>query len=530
MTSGDPFGITDSVVDGRYRVERVVGQGGFGVVYRAQHLGFESPIALKVLRLPEEWSSARREARLASFQREGRMLFELSHLHSSIVRAFEMGSIRGRDGSRAPYLAIEWLDGASLDHELRSRRALGLPPLSLTAVVALLRAPAEGLARAHSKGIVHHDIKPGNLFISTRDGGEQCVKILDFGIAKLVDDSLDRNEPLSSTVTATTAFTPLYAAPEQWVETLGRTGAWTDVHALALVAVELLTGSAPFAGREPREIMTACLAQTRPTPRARGVAVAQAVDEVLARALALDPSARFPHAGAFWGALSAAAQWRDGNDSHVLELTSRRPSSGQVSSPARVTEPVPTGSTLATAPPTTRERLPPLPIAGHLAKSGAAGLAIVTAAGVLAYGIARRVPLGAEPPPLASVRARVRPAVASTGLPSRLDVRASVHASAMSSVQAVGGDVAPLSSSAHAPAQSPTLKGPSLATSRGQPRTPSLSPAAPAPAAPPARPAPAAVPGPNPPTASFALPLPDASPRHTRTSVNIDDPGLKHRK
>src|SRR3954451_4981480 len=89
----DPFDIIGAVVEGRYRVERVAGQGGFGVGYRAFHLGFEAPIALKMLKLPPRWSSAKREARVVSFQREGRMLFELSRLHPAIVRAFETGTL-----------------------------------------------------------------------------------------------------------------------------------------------------------------------------------------------------------------------------------------------------------------------------------------------------------------------------------------------------------------------------------------------------------------------------------------------------
>ena len=99
----DPFGIVGSVVDGRYRVERVAGQGGFGVVYRAQHLGFQSPIALKVLKLPEHWSIERIQARTAAFQREGRVLFELSMLDPSIVRAYHPltgRSTRALSGSR----------------------------------------------------------------------------------------------------------------------------------------------------------------------------------------------------------------------------------------------------------------------------------------------------------------------------------------------------------------------------------------------------------------------------------------------
>src|SRR5688572_7815466 len=118
----DPFGIVGTIVDGRYRVERMAGQGGFGVVYRAHHLAFESTIALKVLKLPELWPMDTRRARIAGFQREGRMLFKLSRLHPSIVRAFETGTVTASDGSVAPYLALEWLEGVSLDQELKYRR------------------------------------------------------------------------------------------------------------------------------------------------------------------------------------------------------------------------------------------------------------------------------------------------------------------------------------------------------------------------------------------------------------------------
>ncbi|HTQ07403.1 MAG TPA: serine/threonine-protein kinase, partial [Polyangiaceae bacterium] len=240
--ASDPFGLVGTIVDGRYRVERSAGQGGFGVVYRAYHLAFESPIALKVLKLPEHWQPEQRARRIASFQREGRMLFELSRLHPAIVRAFETGVILGRDGAAAPYLALEWLDGVSLDQALRHRRSSGLPPLTLPEVLRLLHGPAAGLALAHARGIVHRDIKPANLFVLSPASARE-VKILDFGIAKLVDSGASTTAQLALTSGATASFTPMYAAPEQWLERLGATGAWTDVHALALVCTELLTGT-----------------------------------------------------------------------------------------------------------------------------------------------------------------------------------------------------------------------------------------------------------------------------------------------
>jgi serine/threonine protein kinase len=308
MTQADPFGLAGVIVDGRYRVERLAGQGGFGVVYRAHHLGFDSSIALKVLRLPAHGSETRRRSRIASFQREGRMLFELSLLHPAIVRAFETGTLLGRDGSFAPYLALEWLEGLSLERELRHRRAGALPAFTLPEALALLAEPAAGLSRAHARGIAHRDIKPANLFVTER-GGEQHVKILDFGIAKLVGDATETEQRSTPSPAATGSFTPLYAAPEQWCARLGPTGPWTDVHALALVCVEMLTGR-PALAENSGDLQAACTdPEHRPTPAARGLRLPAAVEHVFARALSLEPRARFRDANEFWQALCRAAEW-----------------------------------------------------------------------------------------------------------------------------------------------------------------------------------------------------------------------------
>lgn len=407
MTPADPFGLVHAIVDGRYRVERVVGQGGFGVVYRARHLGFDSPIALKVLRLPEGWSSERREARIGAFQQEGRVLFELSHLHASIVRAHETGRVRARDGSLAPYLALEWLDGVSLDAELKARRAGGLPPLSLPAALRLLYGVADGLARAHAAGVAHRDIKPGNLFVAER-AGEQRIKILDFGVAKLIDEGVDTTERFALTAGNTASFTPLYAAPEQWLERLGATGAWTDVHALALVVVELLTGRPPFSGRDSAQLMAACLDPLRPTPRACGAKVSSAVEGVFARALALEPRARFVDAGAFWKALVDAADFElDSEPPTLLELASCRNGADADAKPSVHSTLRAGGATATTAHSVSLARVVAAP-----ASRGPQVVALAVAAGaatMFVYGLATRgARLSArpiEPSPSAAVAA-----------------------------------------------------------------------------------------------------------------------------
>lgn len=304
----DPFDIIGTIVDGRYRVERVAGQGGFGVVYRAFHLGFEAPIALKMLKLPPRWSSSKREARVVAFQREGRMLFELSRLHPAIVRAFETGTLWTR-GTPTPYLSLEWLDGVSLDHELRHRRKSGLRAFTLDEILTLLADPAAGLARAHAQGIAHRDIKPGNLFVNGH-GADRSCKILDFGIAKMVSDDSEAESAGSSDGTGTASFTPKYAAPEQWSNRFGPTGPWTDVHALALLCSELLSGRPPFSNEDPAKLRAACLdANLRPTPASVGVSLPAPVECVFLQALALEPHDRYHDVGAFWRALRDAAQW-----------------------------------------------------------------------------------------------------------------------------------------------------------------------------------------------------------------------------
>lgn len=332
---GDPFGIVGTIIDGRYRIEAVAGAGGFGVVYRAFHLGFDSPIAVKVLRLPEHWSNEKKARRSRAFHREGKVLFNLCHLHPSFVRAFETGTVPLLDGGVAPYLALEWLNGASLAEESRARRVQNLDPLPLPDVLHLLSFPAAALARAHDKGVIHRDIKPGNLFAALHEG-ELLVKVLDFGIAKLVaedeNDGAEACTPSDCEVTpaATSAFTPRYAAPEQWQRRIGVTGKWTDVHALALVCVELLTGKPPLAGDDPLDCKHACLdSRSRPTPAKLGMFLGVEVESVFERALAFDPRDRFPDAGAFWGALTAAARWSfDGSRAVALasfdEARSRR--------------------------------------------------------------------------------------------------------------------------------------------------------------------------------------------------------------
>lgn len=308
MPLHDVFGLIGTILDGRYRVDRVVGEGGFGVVYKATHVVLDGPVALKILKVPEGLNAEDRAAFASDFREEGKLLFRLSSLHPSIVQAREAGVVFAADGAAHPYLALEWLDGIALDRELRLRATRREPAFTVPEAMRLLDGVARALAVAHERRIAHRDLKPANVFLVRRDTGVEA-KLLDFGLAKVLDGSASLTALFDRTAGAECVFTRRYGAPEQWLRRLGATGPWTDVHALALVLVELLTLQPALQGEEAAELMGACLdREVRPTPNARGARVPDEVDRVFSRALALDPRNRYRTAGEFWLALEEATR------------------------------------------------------------------------------------------------------------------------------------------------------------------------------------------------------------------------------
>ncbi len=308
VTTRDPFGLVGTTLDERYRVDAVVGEGGFGVVYRGVHLAFDAPIAVKVLKIPAQMSADERATFLATFRAEGKLLFELSRLHTAFVRAIETGVATTSAGATAPYLVLEWLDGSTLDHDLDQRRSSGGAGRPLGEVIELLDPIAEALAVAHERDVAHRDVKPANVFLARTPRGVSA-KLLDLGIAKVMSEGSGTAAIGALTVGGFGAFTPNYSAPEQWLRKLGATGPWTDVYAFALLCVELLTDRPALRGDEPGQFMGATTDRDdRPTPSARGALVVAAVEDVFARALAIDPHDRYRNLRAFWEALRTAAK------------------------------------------------------------------------------------------------------------------------------------------------------------------------------------------------------------------------------
>jgi serine/threonine-protein kinase len=298
----DPFGLVGTTLDGEHRVDAIVGEGGFGVVYRGWHLGLEQPIAIKALKVLAD-DRAVQDALLAKFRDEAKLLYTLSQTSLNIVRSIDFGAVTAPTGHWAPFMVLEWLEGRSLAEDLDQRRRRRAGGRSLEEAIALLSTAAEGLSVAHQRKVVHRDVKPGNFFLLA--GAEPPrLKVLDFGIAKIL-----REGEQGGTKSPFASFTWLYAAPEQLDPRVGQTSLATDVYSFALVLSEVLTDRPPADAHDVVGLLKAATDPTiRPTPRQRGAQVPDGIEVACRRALAVDPRARFASIGELWAAITAAAR------------------------------------------------------------------------------------------------------------------------------------------------------------------------------------------------------------------------------
>ncbi len=308
MAERDPLNLVGATIAEKYRIERMVGEGGFAVVYRAQHAIWNKPVAIKFFSGLSNAPLDQRDQFQQAFIQEGALLTELSSQTAGIVQARDVGTYTTPDGQWMPYMVLEWLEGYALDELIERERAAGLPPWSVLEVAGLLGQVCAALDVAHGKGIAHRDIKPPNLFVlGPNPGRSSPVKILDFGVAKMMSDNTQLKAALAKTGMSVTSFTPQYGAPEQFTRSYGATGPWTDVFALALVGVELLAGRNALDGEDLVQLGFATgNPDRRPTPRGLGVDVPDAVEQVFATALAVKPQERYARARDFANALNVA--------------------------------------------------------------------------------------------------------------------------------------------------------------------------------------------------------------------------------
>ena len=235
------------IVAGKYKIIRIIGEGGMGIVVEAVHQTLDQRVAIKFHR-PQ---ASENEESIARFLREARAAAQIPSEH--IARVSDVATLDGGD----PYFVMEFLEGEDLDSVIEADGPLTVP-LALDYTLQV----CEALAEAHALGIIHRDLKPANLFLARRGDGSTIVKLLDFGISKTLPKGDDAE--LNMTKTRALMGSPLYMAPEQMRSTK-RVDHRADIWSLGVLMHEMLTGETPFVGETLPEVC-ASIAADQPIP------------------------------------------------------------------------------------------------------------------------------------------------------------------------------------------------------------------------------------------------------------------------
>jgi serine/threonine-protein kinase len=315
------------LVAGKYRVDRVLGEGGMGVVVAATHEQLDQRVALKFL-LPTLVSNTEVVRR---FLREARAAVKIQSEH--VARVLDVGATE----SGTPYMVMEYLDGEDIEHVLAARG-----PLPAEEAVALVLEACEAIAEAHSLGIVHRDLKPANLFLARRPSGKAIVKVLDFGISKAPQGSKD------AAMTSTTALmgSPVYMSPEQMVAT-ETVDVRTDVWCLGVVLYEMLSNELPFQADTMPELVFTVVQKPHVSLRARRPDVPPGLAAVVDRCLEKTQAQRFANIAELARALAPFAPQRSEQSVERIEHVLGTASSGHIPLAARAGDvaPRPDGQT-----------------------------------------------------------------------------------------------------------------------------------------------------------------------------------------
>ncbi len=295
-----PF-VPGVVVDGKYRLERPIGRGGMGFIVLARHVQLDQPVALKFM---HAWLAHTVPKGAARFLDEARAAACLRSDH--VARVSDTGTFQG-----SPYMVMEYLEGETLEAFLKRQPIL---PVALAVRYAL--QAGEGLAEAHAAGIIHRDLKPANLFLARQSDGSARIKLLDFGISKMVggakgpNPSWDAADPAEAEeVNGALCGSPLYMAPEQMISS-SKTDPRTDIWALGVVLYEMLVGVRPFIGDTLADLCARVM-DPRPEPlRTLRPEVPVVLESAVMQCLQKDPERRFQNVSALAHAL--ASSWPAG--------------------------------------------------------------------------------------------------------------------------------------------------------------------------------------------------------------------------
>ena len=377
------------VVAGRYRIESRLGEGGMGAVYLVRHVHTDESLALKVLHA----HVLRDESAVQRFRREARAPARIANEH--VARVTDADTAADLDG--APFYVMELLRGRDLE------RVLGDDgPLPPALVVEYLHQASRALDKAHAMGIVHRDLKPENLFLTERDDGSPCIKLLDFGIARLWEADTTAQ---MKTEAGYVFGTPAYLSPEQATGDVAAVGPTTDVWAIGLVAFKLLVGRELWDAKSLVHLYSMILIEPIPTASAKGSPFGPAFDAWLGSCLARDPAHRFPSVGIAVAALADAL----GVPIDTTRRSSNAPRSSRVTSAPPVADEAPTISSKR-------------PVVAMAIGIGIAALAIVAGTvGIVAGARSKPKGLVAAEPHAASADVAARPAPTASASAARAE-------------------------------------------------------------------------------------------------------------
>jgi serine/threonine protein kinase len=273
------------VILDKYRVERVLGRGGMGVVVAARHLHLGELFAIKVL----SQQAVKRKTAVERFVREARAAARLKNAH--VARVHDVGYL----DDETPYMVMEYLEGHDLEQELQSRGTLPVAEAALYTYQV-----CEGIQEAHAHGIVHRDLKPANLFLIRLVNGSPCIKVLDFGISKMVEP-LERNKD-DLTETGALLGSPMYMSPEQIID--GKVSdVRSDIWAIGAIFYELLRGRPPFESDVLIDLIRMLTMTTPPSLRAVRADVPEDLEAIIIKCLEKHPRDRFQSVSELMAAL-----------------------------------------------------------------------------------------------------------------------------------------------------------------------------------------------------------------------------------
>jgi eukaryotic-like serine/threonine-protein kinase len=397
----DPSSIVDTILDGQYQIENLLGKGGMGAVYRARHILLGDRVAIKILppevRTNAEW--------LRRFRREGQAARRFRH-HNAVT-VYDLRTA----GDGTIYMVMEYVEGHTLNEELK-RRGRFTPKDALEILEPIMSV----LNTAHAMGVVHRDLKPENIMLGKANTGEAVVKLLDLGIAKMREIAgAESGGTTELTMAGQVLGTPYYMSPEQWGE-LPRDGnpeidGRADIYSLGLVFYEMLTGKRPYSGRTLPELRREHISVTpaplhevlSDVPRSFGVAIT--------RATAKDRGDRQATAGEFAEDLRRAVNATSGageiartlpdiphveeSTAGTLELTKAVDTNSEVNAPTMIT--IDSPATIASIPPPTPGAAPFAAKPFVPSPSGAGALAAAGGSSDMASSVT--VPQRPKPPP-----------------------------------------------------------------------------------------------------------------------------------